>query len=320
MNQPYQTGLPLASFSHPETGPASYALVSGMRTKPSRRAPSRSRARAIVWLCLSALACAASLSWILTPPSGQGISPAAHTSFAAPHEITPRLLAGGIGVLLSVGLGITGLVYWPGAHSKRVRRRETSFSTYDSVTGLPSRRLYLVLLSHALTRAETTGRAVAVLVAALEQFRPLSTSTTVPNMTLVVRVQAARIKSALQSHDAVARLDERTFAVIIDNLESPDKAIPIAEKIRSTMSLPLLVEGQELLLSCRIGCAVAPQDGTDAQALLDAASQILSISQTDDPSIVFLSDPTARSSAPRGSSSSVTPSTDSPRSSLPVNR
>lgn len=320
MNQPHQTGLPVASMSHPETRPASYSLVSGMRSKPSRRALSRSRARAVVWMCLSALACAASLSLILTPPSGQGISPATHTTLAASHEITPHLLAGGLGILLSVGLGITGLFYWPGAPSKRVRKQAVSLSTYDSVTGLPSRRLYLVLLGQALTRAETTGRAVAVLVAALEQFRPLPTSATVPNMTLVVRVQAARIKSALQSHDAVARLDERTFAVIIDNLESPDRAIPIAEKIQSTMSLPLLVEGQELLLSCRIACAVAPQDGTDAQSLLDAALHILSNSQTDDASIVFLSDPTARSSPPRSASSSVTSTTDCSHSSLTVNR
>lgn len=257
---------------------------------------------------------------MLTTLSGQSRSPAARLSLAlaAPHEIAPRLLAGGLGMLVGVGLGIAGLLYWPGAPRRRVRRQDVPLVTYDGVTGLPSRRLYLVLLNQALTRAETTGRAVAVLVAALEQFRPLPSSVAVQNMSLVVRVQAARIKSALQSHDAVARLDERMFGVIVDHLESPDKVVPIAQKIQRSMSLPLMIEGQELLLSCRIGCAVAPQDGTDAESLLAAAASILSESQTDDAAIHFVSDPAARSSAPGRSLSSVASLTERPCSSRAV--
>lgn len=94
-------------------------------------------------------------------------------------------------------------------------------------------------------------------------------------MTLVVRVQAARIKSALQSHDVVARLDEHTFAVIVDNLDSPHQADVIAEKIQSTVSLPVLIEGQELLMSCRIGGIVGPQQGVPAESLLDAAGDVM---------------------------------------------
>ena len=244
------------------------------------------------------MACAASLSWLLTAPSSQNISPVAHPFLNASHEITSRLLVGGIGICLSVGFGIIGLLYWPGGRNMPVRRQEVSLSTYDSVTGLPGRRLYLVLLSQALTRAAATRRAVAVLVATLEEFRPLPASPTVPNATLVVRVQAARIKSALQPHDAVARLSAHAFAVMVDNLESADKAIPIAEKIQSAMSLPLLVEGQEVLLSCRIGVATSSQDGTNAESLLDGAVQILSNSQTANGSIVFVSDPTTPLSSP----------------------
>jgi GGDEF domain-containing protein len=54
-------------------------------------------------------------------------------------------------------------------------------------------------------------------------------------------------------------------------MKSAGSALIVAEKIQHSMSLPLVVEGQELLLSCRIGGAVAPQDGTDAESLLDKA-------------------------------------------------
>ncbi|BFU90976.1 MAG: hypothetical protein NTAFB01_21630 [Nitrospira sp.] len=116
-------------------------------------------------------------------------------------------------------------------------------------------------------------------------------------MTLVVRVQAARIKSTLRPHDVVARLDEYTFAVIADNLESPDEARLISEKIQKAIALPLLIEGQELLTSCRIGGIVGPQKGTDAEMLLEAASETLSNSQTINDSMVVALGPTTSTSS-----------------------
>jgi len=264
-------------------------------------------------VALSALACAASLVWILTSPSGPAAKLDTDAIFPTSLGFTQRLLVGGAGALIGVGLGLVGYVAWPRRPARRAHTKDISLATYDSVTGLPSRRLFLVLLSQALSRAQGTGRIVAVLVAELEQFRPLPTSAMLSNLTLVVRVQAARIKSALQSHDTVARLGERTFAVIVDNLLSADQALPIARKIQSTMSLPLFVEGQELLLSCRIGGAVAPFHGTAGEILLDAASQLLSHSQRDDDSIQFLSDPTALPAEAQPQSDHVTVSSGSRR-------
>ncbi|HWV47643.1 MAG TPA: GGDEF domain-containing protein [Nitrospira sp.] len=213
-----------------------------------------------------------------------------------------RVVIGWMGLFIAAGFGVAGLLCWPYGQDLVRRKQDGAPSAYDGVTGLPTRRLFLVLLKQALSRAETTKRHVAVLVCALEQFRPLSAALAAPNMTLVVRVQAARIKSALRPHDVVARLDEYTFAVIADNLESPDEARLIAGKIQKAIALPLLVEGQELLTSCRTGGIVGPQSGTDAESFLDAASRALSESQTADESIAFVSDPATTTS----SSSSLT--------------
>jgi diguanylate cyclase (GGDEF)-like protein len=218
--------------------------------------------------------CGASLAWLQRTPVG-----------------SVRLVVGWIGLFFAAGFGVAGLLSWLYSQDLGRRKQGSSISAYDSVTGLPTRRLYLVLLEQALNRAKVTMRNVAILVCTLEQFRPLSTSSAAPNMTLVVRVQAARIRSTLRSHDVAARLDEYTFAVIADNLESPDEARLIAEKIQKAIALPLLIEGQELLMSCRIGGIVGPQKGADAEALLGAASLALSNSQTADASITLVSNP-----------------------------
>ncbi len=219
-------------------------------------------------------------------------------SVDVPEIISVRLVIGWMGFFIAAGFGVAGLLCWSYDKDLAPYKQRGAISAYDNVTGLPTRRLYLVLLGQALSRAEATMRNVAVLVCVLEQFRPLPTSSAAPNMTLVVRVQAARIKSALRPHDVVARLDEYTFAVIADNLESPDEARLIAEKIQKTIALPLLIEGQELLTSCRIAGIVGPQKGTGAEALLDVASLALSDSQTADTSIAFVSGTATSSISP----------------------
>jgi diguanylate cyclase (GGDEF)-like protein len=191
------------------------------------------------------------------------------------EDFSVRLVVAWMGLFIAAGLGVAGLLCRPYPTDLVQCKQGSSISAYDSITGLPTRRLYLVLLGQALSRAEATMRNVAVLVCVLEQFRPMSTSSAAPNMTLAVRVQAARIKSALRSHDVVARLDEYTFAVVADNLESPDEARLIAERIQKAIALPLLIEGQEVLVSCRIGGIVGPQSGAKAESLLDAAMGFL---------------------------------------------
>ena len=233
--------------------------------------------------------CGASLAWLQRTPVGS----------ASMVEMTSvRFVVGWIGLFFAAGFGVAGLLSWLYSQDLGRRKQGSSISAYDSVTGLPTRRLYLVLLEQALNRAKVTMRNVAILVCTLEQFRPLSTSSAVPNMTLVVRVQAARIRSTLRPHDVVARLDEYTFAVIADNLESPDEARSIAEKIQKAIALPLLIEGQELLTSCRIGGIVGPQKGAGAEALLDAASLALSGRHTTDNSIAFVSGAATSSISP----------------------
>ncbi len=278
-------GLPVYS----EFQSNSHSAVTTMHLKVSHHEVSRSRHRSFAWWCASATMCGVSLVWMQATPAG---------SVDVAEVLSVQRVVAWIGLVIAAGFGMAGLLCWPYSQDVTQRKQGNSISAYDSVTGLPTRRLYLALLGQALNRADAIRRNVAVLVCTLEQFRPLSTASTTPNMTLVVRVQAARIKSALQPHDVVARLDEYTFAVIADNLESSNEARLIAEKIQKAIALPLLIEGQELLISCRIGGIVGPQHGTHAESLLDAASQALSESQTADVSIAFVSDPATPSFSP----------------------
>lgn len=152
----------------------------------------------------------------------------------------------------------------------------TPVPTYDSVTGLPTERLFSALTGQAIARSEHLGRFVAVLLVELEHFLPESGSDASLNTTMISRVQSARIKSALRSTDTVARIADGSFAVLIDSVAAVPDVVRIAEKIQSTLSLPMMIDGHELFLSSHIGLALYPEDGSDGSSLLTAASKAMS--------------------------------------------
>ena len=114
--------------------------------------------------------------WILSDP-GQFSGSPDPSSFTR-HTASPAIqsILGGTGLLASLGCGLAGLWFWPFNKRIRVQPREESLAAYDHVTGLPALRLFTVLLDQALTRASHMGRHVGVLVAELQQFRPLPAS------------------------------------------------------------------------------------------------------------------------------------------------
>ncbi len=149
----------------------------------------------------------------------------------------------------------------------------TGMSTYDSVTGLPTNRLFLSLLSQALIRAQRQGRQVAILMVELDHFTPVPAAAL--NCNLMYRIQAARVKSALRTTDTVARFGERTFAVLLDQVTDADEVLAIARKMQGTISLPVTLDEHELFLTSRIGISLSTPTCPDIGPLVEAATQAL---------------------------------------------
>ncbi|MEW6246974.1 MAG: GGDEF domain-containing protein [Nitrospirota bacterium] len=193
-------------------------------------------------------------------------------------------------VVCVVGFTYLAVERWRRQHLRRKQapgKQKEMYSVYDPLTGLPTRRLFLSLLGRALTRAERTGRTVAVLIVQLEHFTVVAESQGRAGSDMVIRVQAARLKSALRSTDTIARLMPDQFGVVLENLVSADEILPLARRMQEIVGLPLTLEGHELLLSCRMGVALYPNNATDRDRLIDVALRALSIAKAQEQSIHF---------------------------------
>ena len=262
-------------------GPFTLGLSRLGRSRSTINASSRKTA-----ICCLALALATGLfaiQWLMRAPARPPLGMSIGGSPGSPALTDPETIAGGIGLLLSGCLSLAGIWFWPFVRRSRFQPREESLAVYDHVTGLPTLRLFTVLLEQGLTRASHMGRSIGVLVADLQQFRPLPTSVTAPNISLIVRVQAARIKSAVPSNNTVARIGDRRFAILIENVITREEIDALAQNIYRTMSLPLMIEGQEVLLTCLIGGAIYGSSAASGEALLSQAVKSLALATTEIP-------------------------------------
>lgn len=195
-----------------------------------------------------------------------------------------------IGLFVLGGLWLKGRYPTSGLHRARSTEKPTELSsTYDYVTGLPTRRLFGTLLDQAIGRAAKTGRSLALLVVELEHFRMVAESQGQANGNVLVRVQAARVKGVLRSTETVARLAQDQFAMILDNLTSHQEVMTIAEKLQTTVGLPLTLDGHELFLTCRIGIALYPQDATEHEGLIKQAMQAVTVAKSEGQAVHFTS-------------------------------
>jgi hypothetical protein len=130
--------------------------------------------------------------------------------------------------LLSAGLFLlmkrVQLFSWAG-HSPAAPA-VSGLSTYDSVTGLPTKRLFMTLVNQAVARVVKNGRKAAILLVELNHFTPDEGRHEPVRDNLVYRVQAARLKSALRTTDTVARLADRLFAALVRILRTSPASRP----------------------------------------------------------------------------------------------
>ncbi len=87
---------------------------------------------------------------------------------------------------------------------------------------------------------------------------------------LLVEV-GVRLKRALRDNDVVARLGGDEFAVLLRNEISTQSLSLLAEKIIESIEKPFEIEGHLVMVGVSIGIAIAPQDGTNVQAILNSA-------------------------------------------------
>ena len=139
---------------------------------------------------------------------------------------------------------------------------------HDPMTGLPNRTLLLDRLTHAMARGRRTGRVAAVLFMDLDRLKLVNDSMGHEAGDSLLTAVARRIETILRPQDTAARHGGDEFVIVCEDLESPQHAVVIAERLGDVLAEPFALPAGEAYVTASIGIAVSRNDGDTPESLL----------------------------------------------------
>jgi diguanylate cyclase (GGDEF)-like protein/PAS domain S-box-containing protein len=142
---------------------------------------------------------------------------------------------------------------------KRAEEQLAYGALHDALTGLPNRTLFMDRLSLALKRSQRERHLFAVLFLDLDRFKTINDSLGHAAGDELLVVVARRLESVLSPGDTVARLGGDEFAVMLDQLNAPEEAEWIAERIQQALRAPLTIGDRTVYTTVSIGLVLSDQ-------------------------------------------------------------
>jgi len=152
---------------------------------------------------------------------------------------------------------------------KRAEDQIIFLAHHDTLTGLPNRSLLKDRLTQAMLQTQRHNPWVSVVFVDLDNFKTVNDSLGHTAGDALLKIVANRMVDCVKATDTVMRLGGDEFVILlVDQPDSPDAISATLDKIRAAIAEPVPFEGQAFHVTCSMGVATFPNDGSDAETLL----------------------------------------------------
>jgi len=151
--------------------------------------------------------------------------------------------------------------------------RLTKKLNYDALTNLPNRILFRDHVSFMLAHARRNNQIVALLLLDLNRFKVMNETLGFHVGDMILMNTAEQLKKALREVDAVFRLGNDEFAIMLEEVSKIEDAAKVAKKILRIFTTPFTLKPYEegFYVSASIGISIFPQDGSNFDELIKNA-------------------------------------------------
>jgi diguanylate cyclase (GGDEF)-like protein/PAS domain S-box-containing protein len=139
---------------------------------------------------------------------------------------------------------------------------------HDVLTDLPNRSLLDDRLKQALIHADRERFNLAVMFIDLDGFKQINDAYGHLFGDLLLKEAARRLTQWVRKQDTVTRQGGDEFVVALSRMQCPQDAVIVAEKLRSALAEPYLIDNRRVDVSASIGVSIYPQDGKSVDTLM----------------------------------------------------
>lgn len=157
------------------------------------------------------------------------------------------------------------------AELEEVNSKLEHYAFYDSLTGLPNRRLFFERAKHALSLAKREKSRVALLFIDMNDFKQVNDNLGHECGDQLLNEVVKRFRSTLRESDTLARMGGDEFTILMENNPSLEDITAVSQKLTACLQQPIELATTSLMTSASVGVAVYPQDSDSIVDLLSKA-------------------------------------------------
>jgi diguanylate cyclase (GGDEF)-like protein/PAS domain S-box-containing protein len=151
---------------------------------------------------------------------------------------------------------------------KKNEEQIKALAYFDTLTGLPNRRLFGDRLAIALANAHRHRQRLAVMFLDLDLFKQVNDTLGHGGGDRVLVELAQRLGGVVREGDTVARVGGDEFVVLMPEIADIEDAAKLARRVIDSLRRSFAVEGREAVVTASIGVAIYPDDGLDGDTLV----------------------------------------------------
>jgi diguanylate cyclase (GGDEF)-like protein/PAS domain S-box-containing protein len=159
------------------------------------------------------------------------------------------------------------------------RRKETErlhhLAHYDQLTRVPNRYLLLDRVEHLVAQSERNKQTFALLYIDLDHFKSINDTRGHAFGDQVLIETARRLKQAVRNSDTIARIGGDEFVILLENTSDEKDVSAMVEVLTKKLNRTFTFNDEDYEISCSIGVAIYPYEGTTTDTLLAVADKAM---------------------------------------------
>ncbi len=180
----------------------------------------------------------------------------------------------------SDGSGLFVAIVHDITEKKESEERIWQQANFDTLTGLPNRRMFHDRLEQEIKKSHRSGVPMLLLLLDLDHFKEVNDTLGHAQGDVLLVEAARRIAECVRETDTVARLGGDEFTVILSEMGEVTSVERIAQKIIERLAAPFQLLQETVFVSASVGITLYPDDARDIESLMKNADQAMYLAKS----------------------------------------